>query len=74
MNIFRILKTSHDQQILWDLGKLMEWTDKWLLFFHSDECKHMHKTRNSQALLERTYNFVPNQKLEAMDNEKDIGV
>ena len=57
--IFRVLETSHDQQALQrDLGKLMEWGDKWLLIFHPDKCKHMHITRNSKELVERTYNLV----------------
>ena len=40
--IFRIIKDEDDKEILQDdLTKLEEWSDKWLLKFHPEKCKHM---------------------------------
>ena len=40
--IFRIIKGEDDKEILQDdLAKLEEWSDKWLLKFHPEKCKHM---------------------------------
>ena len=41
--IFRIIKDEDDKEILQDdLTKLEEWSDKWLLKFHPEKCKHGH--------------------------------
>ena len=41
-NIFRITKGEDDKEILQDdFIKLEEWSDKWLLKFHPEKCKHM---------------------------------
>jgi hypothetical protein len=40
--IFRIIKGEDDKEILQDdLTKLEEWSNKWLLKFHPEKCKHM---------------------------------
>ena len=40
--IFRVINSLDDQHILQnDLVKLENWSDKWLLKFHPEKCKHM---------------------------------
>ena len=41
-NIFRAITNKNDQDILQqDLSILEQWSDKWLLKFHPDKCRHM---------------------------------
>ena len=44
--IFKKLNSENDKDILQsDLTNLMDWSEKWLLSFHPDKCKHVHITR-----------------------------
>ena len=44
--IFKVLNSENDKDILQsDLTNLMDWSEKWLLSFHPDKCKHIHITR-----------------------------
>ena len=55
-----------------DLEKLTEWSEKWLLRFHPDKCKHMHIGRKDPDP-EFKFKLLGN-SLEKVDQEKDIGV
>jgi hypothetical protein len=71
--IFRIIKGEDDKEILQDdLAKLEEWSDKWLLKFHPEKCKHMKisKSKNEET---NTYKLL-GQDIETVTQEKDIGV
>ena len=71
--IFRIIKGEDDKEILQDdLAKLEEWSDKWLLKFHFEKCKHMKisKSKNEET---NTYKLL-GQDIETVTQEKDIGV
>ena len=71
--IFRIIKDEDDKEILQDdLTKLEEWSDKWLLKFHPEKCKHMKisKSKNEET---NTYKLL-GQDIETVTQEKDIGV
>ena len=73
--IFRPIKTEKDKEILReDLHKLQAWSDKWLLKFHPDKCKHLEiGQKNNQS----QYKLNINSKdhiLEKVTEEKDIGV
>ena len=73
--IFRILEADNDRQDMQqDLEKLMGWSDKWLLTFHPDKCKHMLITRNSNELVERKYNLAQteNSKWSMMKKTLDL--
>lgn len=71
--IFRIIKGEDDKEILQDdLTKLEEWSDKWLLKFHPEKCKHM-KISNSKNEETNTYKLL-GQDIETVTQEKDIGV
>ena len=44
--IFKVLNSENDKDILQsDLTNLMDWSEKWLLSFYPDKCKHIHITR-----------------------------
>ena len=52
-NIFRLINSIDDQQILQnDLIKLENWSDKCLLKFHPEKCKHMniHRTPKEEEV------------------------
>ena len=54
----------------YDLTKLEEWSDTWLLRFHPDKCKHMHIGKKND---ENSYS-IHRKSLEKVIEEKDIGV
>ena len=69
--IFKIIKSSDDSTILQeDLTKLEEWSDTWLLRFHSDKCKNMHIGKKND---DNSYS-LHRKLLEKVIEEKDIGV
>ena len=71
--IFKIMENSGDSNILQrDLDILTQWSDKWLLKFHPDKCKHMHINRKGDATDVR-YRLL-NTELQTCKDEKDIGV
>ena len=48
IKIFRAITNTNDQDILQqDLSILEQWSDKWLLKFHPDKCKHMEIGKNN---------------------------
>ena len=54
------------------LNSLNDWSDKWLLRFHPDKCKHMHIGKVDPNL---DHKYSLNQtNLETINSEKDIGV
>ena len=69
--MFRIISTPKDSELLQDdLAKVTDWSDKWLVRFNADKCKHMHignKKVNAEYFLNHT-------KLTYAEYEKDIGV
>ncbi len=70
--IFRVIKETDDQATLQaDLDTLSNWSEKWLLKFHPEKCKHMHigKPANNPS----TYS-LNDTNLEVISQEKDIGV
>ena len=72
-NIFRLINSIDDQQILQnDLIKLENWSDKCLLKFHPEKCKHMnmHRTPKEEEV---KYNLL-GQQISKVKHEKDIGV
>ena len=71
--IFRTVKNYADQLVLQnDLDSMNEWSERWLLRFHPDKCKHMHIGKTDQNL---DHKYSLNQTvLETIDSEKDIGV
>ena len=69
--IFRPIKDSNDSQALQsDLGRLEEWSRKWLLKFNANKCKVLHFGYNN---LEKDYELNGN-PLDKSDGEKDLGV
>ena len=71
--IFKIMEDSGDSNILQrDLDILTQWSDKCLLKFHPDKCKHMHVNRKGEATDVR-YRLL-NTELQTCKDEKDIGV
>ena len=72
-NIFRVINSIDDQQILQnDLIKFENRSDKWLLKFHPEKCKHMniHRTPKEEEV---KYNLL-GQEISKVKDEKDIGV
>jgi hypothetical protein len=72
-NIFRLINSIDDQQILQnDLIKLENWSDKCLLKFHPEKCKHMniHRTPKEEEV---KYNLL-GQEISKIKDEKNIGV
>ena len=71
--IFNIIQTTdHMHKLQEDLGKLASWSNRWLLRFQPDKCKHMHVGN-----LNPDENFrytLMGSDLETVDEEKDIGV
>ena len=54
-----------------ELNELEEWSDRWLLRFHPDKCKHMHVGKQTETIHKYSLN---NKELETIEEEKDIGV
>jgi hypothetical protein len=70
--VYNIIKNKNDQENLQkDLNKLEEWSDRWLLRFHPDKCKHIHVGKQIEP---NTRYYIHNKKLEIIEEEKDIGV
>lgn len=53
-----------------DLQQMMDWSDTWQMPFNTSKCKVMHLGRSNKRY---TY-FMGSQKLEVVDEEKDLGV
>ena len=53
-----------------DLQRLVEWSTKWQMPFNDTKCSVMHLGGNNQKF----YYFMGSQKLEAVSQEKDLGV
>ena len=54
-----------------DLRKLEEWSNKWLLRFHPEKCKHMHIGKPSGNIASYQLNKTT---IDRVSEEKDIGV
>ena len=73
--IFKVLNSENDKDILQsDLINLMDWSEKWLLSFHPDKCKHIHITRERGDPTDHRYYLIQSKDLEVIESEKDIGV
>jgi hypothetical protein len=73
INIFRLINSIYDQQILQnDLIKVENWSEKCLLKFHPEKCKHMniHRTPKEEEV---KYNLL-GPEISKVKEEKDIGV
>ena len=68
------IKDDLDRQKLQeDIYSMYEWSERWLLRFHSDKCKTMHIGNNNSEPM--SYKLKPN--ISGMDittSEKDVGV
>ena len=72
--IFKVLNSDNDKDILQsDLTNLMDWSEKWLLSFHPDKCKHIHITRERGDPTDHRYYRIQGEDLEVIESEKDIG-
>ena len=71
--IFNLIKSKEDKLTLQkDLDKLSQWTNKWLLKLHPEKCKCMNIGRiNPDPEFKYT---LCGKELQAVDEEKDIGV
>ena len=76
IKIFRAITNKNDQDILQqDLSILEQWSDKWLLKFHPDKCKHMEIGKNNIG--ENEYFMTSNNvkhSLATTDKQTDLGV
>jgi hypothetical protein len=71
--IFRIITGENDHNILQeDLQKMEDWSNNWLLKFHSEKCKYMNITRTTNEG-NREYRLL-DQNITKVNEEKDIGV
>ena len=69
--IFQIISKDEDcTQLQDDLDTVSEWSDKWLLKFHPDKCKHVHIGKKRKEV---TYKLV-GKEVNKSSKEKDIGV
>ena len=69
--IFRSIQSINDSNILQDdITKLIEWNEKWQLKFNIEKCKVMHYGKSN---VNTSYQMF-NTNLEAVSNEKDLGV
>jgi hypothetical protein len=69
--IFNVIQSVESYNILQeDIRKIIDWTDKWQLYFNRDKCKIIHYGRNNLTF---EY-FMNNHKVEVVDFEKDLGV
>ena len=60
IKIFRAMTNKNYQDILQhDLSILEQWSDKWLLKFHPDRCKHMEIGKNNIGENEYLFNQKP---------------
>ncbi len=70
--VYNVIRGEEDQtKLQQDLNKLEEWSDRWLLRFHPDKCKHMHVGKQTETIHKYSLN---NKELETIEEEKDIGV
>ena len=70
--VFNIVKSIANQHELQDdMGRLSDWSMKWLMPFNMDKCKQMHCGRNREVAYQYSLN---GQNLQTVTNEKDIGV
>ena len=76
IKIFRAITNKNDPDILQqDLSILEQWSDKWLLKFHPDKCKHMEIGKNNIG--ENEYFMTSNNvqhSLTTTDKQTDLGV
>ena len=76
IKIFRAITNKNDQDILQqDLSILEQWSDKWLLKFHPDKCKHMEIGKNNIG--ENEYFMTSNNvkhSLATTDKHTDLGI
>ena len=73
--ICKVLNSDNDKDILQsDLTDLTDWSEKWLLSFHPDKCKHIHITRERGDPTDHRYYLIQGKDLEVIESEKDIGV
>ena len=73
IQIFRIITGENDHNILQeDLQKMEDWSNNWLLKFHSEKCKYMNITRTTNEG-NREYRLL-DQIITKVNEEKDIGV
>ena len=74
--IFRVISKDTDRlELQEDLNKLSNWSDKWLLKFHADKCKHMNIGRKKEEPDEKAYQYKLNDSLlQTVKEEKDIDV
>ena len=71
--IFRIITGENDHNIMQeDLQKMEDWSNNWLLKFHSEKCKYMNITRTINEG-NREYRLL-DQNITKVNEEKDIGV
>lgn len=75
--LFKTIKSTEDRRTMQeDLGRLQDWSDKWLLQFHPDKCKCM--TIGQQTGEQPTYSLRNKDgtihKLKVEEKEKDLGV
>ena len=71
--LYRSIKTITDAEVLQaDLNKLIKWSEKWLMEFHPDKCKHL-KVSRARSPLQTSYHLdgVP---LENVSSLKYLGV
>ena len=70
--IFNIITDNESVDTLQsDLKKLEEWSNKWLLKFHPEKCKHMHIGKSSDVVVNYQLNDTT---IDQVSEEKDIGV
>ena len=49
--VYNVIRGEEDQtKLQQDLNKLEEWSDRWLLRFHPDKCKHMHVGKQTKTI------------------------
>ena len=79
----KIFSMAHDKNssvLQEDLKKLQDWTDRWLLKFHPDKCKHMSIPRHQETALPNTLYLTVDEignlhsELKKVQEEKDLGM
>jgi hypothetical protein len=66
--------TSHSQTIQKDLDNLVNWSDKWNLYFNAGKCKVLHYGRKNPNIEYTMGNDNERVRLTVCDEEKDLGV
>jgi len=66
----KIYSTNNLPTLQDDLNRLVHWTQKWLLTFNADKCKHLHLGNNPPS----TALYLQNQALNIVKEEKDLGI